>query len=61
MYMVIKRFIIIRKITILKGLIISKLVHKASNLPLCLPDSFMKDLNQVGFKMGKNSKIAIML
>ena len=44
------------KITIIKGLIISKLVHKASNLPFCLPDAFIKDLNQVMFRFIWGSK-----
>ena len=47
---------LIGKITVLKTLIIPKLVHKASYLPVQLPDSFIKQLNQKMFKFIWGSK-----
>ena len=38
------------KITIIKYMAIPKLVYKASNLPVILPDSFIKQVNQILFK-----------
>ena len=38
------------KITILKSVVIPKLVYKASNLPAISPDSFIKQVNQILFK-----------
>ena len=50
------------RITILKILIISKIVYKALHFPIFLPDSFIKDLNQILFRFiwgsrWKNNKI----
>ena len=37
-------------------MVIPKLVYKASNLPVILPDSFIKQVNQVLFKFIWGSK-----
>ena len=44
------------KITIIKSIIIPKFVYKASNLPVVLPDSFIKQVNQILFKFILGSK-----
>ena len=44
------------KITIIKNMVIPKLVYKASNLHVILPDSFIKQVNQVLFKFIWGSK-----
>ena len=44
------------KITILKTLIIPKIVHKASLLPIHLPEKFVKELNKLLFKFIWGSK-----
>ena len=42
---------LIGKITVLKTLVISKLIHKASHLPMHLPEAFVKQLNKLMFKI----------
>jgi len=44
------------KITILESLLIPKIIHKASYLPLHLPETFIKRINQVMFKFIWKSK-----
>ena len=44
------------KITVLKTLIIPKLIHKASYLPIQLPEKFVKQLNRVLFTFIWGSK-----
>ena len=39
----------LRKITAIKSMAIPKLVYKASNLPAVLPDTFIKQVNQILF------------
>ena len=38
------------KITVLKNLIIPKIIYKVSHLPIFLPDSFVNELNQMLFR-----------
>ena len=47
---------LLEKIIIIKSMVIPKLVYKASNLPVMLPDSFMKQVNQILFKFIWGSK-----
>ena len=44
------------KITILKSLVIPKIVYKATYLPVTLPESFIKELNQIMYKFIWGSK-----
>ena len=44
------------KITVLKTLVIPKLIHKASYLPIQLPEKFVKQLNRVLFTFIWGSK-----
>ena len=44
------------KITIIKSMVIPKLVYKASNSPVILPDSFIKQVNQILCKFIWGSK-----
>ena len=54
--MVRKRFDTIRKNSILKTLIIPKIVHKTSLLSIHLPEKFVKELNKLMFKFIRGSK-----
>ena len=47
---------LLEKITILKTLVIPKLTYKLSHLAISLPDSYIKQLNQVLFKFIWGSK-----
>ena len=38
---------LLRKITVLKGLVIFKIVYKATYLPITLPEIFIKELKQI--------------
>ena len=44
------------KITILKSLVIPKIVYKATYLPVTLPETFIKELNQIMYKFIWGSK-----
>ena len=44
------------KITVLKNLIIPKIIYKVSHLPIFLPDSFVNELNQILFRFIWGSK-----
>ena len=44
------------KITVLKNLIISKIMFKVSHLPIFLPDIFVNELNQIIFRFIWGSK-----
>ena len=44
------------KITVLKNLIIPKIIYKVSYLPIFLPDSFVNELNQTLFRFIWSSK-----
>ena len=44
------------KITIIKSMVIPKLVNKTSNLPVMLPESFIKQVNQILFQFIWGSK-----
>ena len=44
------------KITVIKSMVITKLVYKASDLPVVLPDTFIKQVNQTLFKFIWGSK-----
>ena len=48
--------ILLGKITVLKTLVIPKLIHKASYLPIQLPENFVKQLNRVLFTFIWGSK-----
>ena len=49
-------FTLLGKITITKCVVIPKLVYKASNLPVILRDSFIKQVNQILLKFIWGSK-----
>ena len=44
------------KITVLKNLIIPKIIYKVSHLPIFLPDNFVNELNQILFRFIWGSK-----
>ena len=44
------------KITVLKTLIVPKIIYKVSHLPIFLPDSFVNELNQILFRFIWGSK-----
>ena len=48
--------ILLRKITVTKNMVIPKLAYKVPNLLVMLPDSFMKQVNQILFKFILGSK-----
>ena len=63
----VKGLTLLGKITLLKTLVISKLIHKASYLPIDLPEKFVNQLNRVlftfiwGSKWEKNWEITTLL
>ena len=48
--MVVKGLTLLNKITVLKTLVISKIMHKASHLPMHLPEAFLKQMDKLMFK-----------
>ena len=44
------------KITVLKSLVVPKIVYKVTNLPVTLPGTFTKELNKIMYKFIWDSK-----
>ena len=45
-----KNLTLLGKITVIKSMVIPKIVYKASHLPAVLPDTLIKQVNQILFK-----------